>query len=551
MFQLKDKFIAGIYSSNSKIILLLFCIFCGVEFFIDPLGNFPLNDDWWYTKTLYTWCNESVLDATGWGYAAKLPQLFIAKLFVSIFGFSFTVLRFSTLTLSFLGLLFFYLLLENFIIKNRISAFLISLLLLFNPLYLSLSNSFMTDVPFISFLIIGLYFYFRYKHKQASGAFVISLLFLTAAVLSRQLGLAFVSGILLSEIIFSKKIKLSSVIFVVIPALCLFIFEYWMHSKNINSGYTYAFFRTEEWSDLNSFTAPLINFSKRWVYYISLSGLVLSPVLIPYLFNNFKNKKHLADKKLFVVSAILFIPVILSFKNFPIGNYLYDSGVGPETYVDTYILRINLNHASSCFIFNFIKLLSFLGSFGLILIVGNSVKVLWLSRKENTALNHKLLVIYISLLFYYFFLSQAWAIFDRYILVFSIFIIPVIFLSNPKLHLQSRMFKVLLTLLVIFSTFAAKDYLNNNRTKWTVIEYLQKCKTDNKNINAGYEHAGYYFSNSKDWYAKWQNKFSDEYLVTQGPLKDYKIINWISYQRYIPYKRDTIFILRHSKKIPL
>ena len=68
-------------------------------------------------------------------------------LFVHLFGFSHTVLRVSTLVLAAVGLLGAYLLLRELLDQRR--ALFGALSLALYPLYVHLSFSFMTDVPFL------------------------------------------------------------------------------------------------------------------------------------------------------------------------------------------------------------------------------------------------------------------------------------------------------------------------------------------------------------------------------------------------------------------
>jgi 4-amino-4-deoxy-L-arabinose transferase-like glycosyltransferase len=78
-----------------------------------------------------------------------LTQVLWGGLFSLPFGFSFTALRFSTLFLSLAAILWLL-----FLVRSRedplFPAILAPLVLLFNPVYLDLSHTFMTDVPFVA-----------------------------------------------------------------------------------------------------------------------------------------------------------------------------------------------------------------------------------------------------------------------------------------------------------------------------------------------------------------------------------------------------------------
>ncbi len=79
-----------------------------------------------------------------------LTHVLWGSLFCIPFGFSFTALRFSTLTLGLIGILGTYFLLRE-VKSDRYIAFMGAMLLASNPIYVALSNTFMTDVPFTAF----------------------------------------------------------------------------------------------------------------------------------------------------------------------------------------------------------------------------------------------------------------------------------------------------------------------------------------------------------------------------------------------------------------
>ncbi len=546
MLQTISKFFTFIFNSNLRVVFLLLSVFLITEIIINPIGNFPLNDDWWYAKTLLN--NSNLFEAKNWGYTSMIAQLIYGKLFISLFGSSYTTLRLSTLLLSFFGLVFFYLLLEKLIIKQKTNAFIITLLIFYNPLFLSLSNSFMTDIPFLSFSIIGLYFYFKHSSDKKLFHLLVSALFLILAVLTRQLALSFIIGVFISTIFIQRKFTVASIFLFLTPLFSLFAFEYFLRSKIGPSFYSSAFFRDENWGNVNTFLPICANFSKRWIHYISFTGFVLCPILIPYLYHYFRNKIYTDNKTNLIISSLLFLPVVWSLQKFPIGNYLYNTGVGPETLFDTYIAHTNLNHSSSPLIFNCIKFVSFLGSFGLLLILVNSLRKLWLSIKKPAEINKLDLTIYVSMFFYYSFLSIQGAIFDRYIMVFSIMIIPILIRETNFIQpLSSNLFLAFSVLLIVFSILTTKDYLNTNRTRWAAVDLLKnKYNISDKNINAGYEHEGHCFPDSTFTFDKWRNIPESEYLISYGPVKNYYTYKWLTYRRYIPFKRDTVFILKRA-----
>ena len=98
------------------------------------------------------------------------------------------LLRISTLTLGLVGVITLYALVRELGGERRV-ALLGALVLAVNPLYFCLANSFMTDVPFISLVMIALYFLLRGFRRHSSIDLSFGLFISFAAILVRQFGL--------------------------------------------------------------------------------------------------------------------------------------------------------------------------------------------------------------------------------------------------------------------------------------------------------------------------------------------------------------------------
>jgi 4-amino-4-deoxy-L-arabinose transferase-like glycosyltransferase len=157
---------------------------------VSPLGEFPINDDWLYSLTVQSLVDQGRLQIPAWTAPSLVLQAYWGALFAQLFGFSFTVLRSSTLVLGAAGLIGFYLLLRELLDPGR--ALLGTLLLLFNPLFVTLSYSFMSDVPFLSLTLWSLFCYMRARrgpHPHAAWLAAGSTL-AGGAYLVRQVGVA-------------------------------------------------------------------------------------------------------------------------------------------------------------------------------------------------------------------------------------------------------------------------------------------------------------------------------------------------------------------------
>ncbi|MHB0995903.1 MAG: ArnT family glycosyltransferase [Elusimicrobiales bacterium] len=154
------------------------------------LYDFPLNDDWAYALAARTLAETGRLSLSDWGSATQLPHLLAGALSARVFGFSFAALRLATL-LSAAGALFFFIkLLDEFEVEpfEKAAA---ALALAFTPLFLTLSNSYMTDVHYLFWMLAAAYFWARRLDRpEDTAALWLGGACAAAAYLTRQVGLA-------------------------------------------------------------------------------------------------------------------------------------------------------------------------------------------------------------------------------------------------------------------------------------------------------------------------------------------------------------------------
>src|SRR4051794_27203161 len=138
----------GFSAADVTALLLITLIWAIMSVLTNPIGDFPLNDDWIYGGVV-----KSMLSGDGFRVPGAVRGPTIANLFTQaawgvLFtlpgGFSYTALRVSTLVLGALGLGFFFALLREIGIRRAV-AVAVTLTLAVNVLFVDLANSFMTD----------------------------------------------------------------------------------------------------------------------------------------------------------------------------------------------------------------------------------------------------------------------------------------------------------------------------------------------------------------------------------------------------------------------
>ena len=148
-------------------------------------------DDWIYAGSVQNTLNTGTFLMPDWSQANLVGLVYWGVLWAKLFGFSFSVLTYSVLFLAACGQIAFYGILRVLNVPQW-GALLGTLILGFNPIYLHLSYSFMTDVPFLSIELIACYFLLRgvtaASDKLAVAWLLVGSLFAGWAFMIRQFG---------------------------------------------------------------------------------------------------------------------------------------------------------------------------------------------------------------------------------------------------------------------------------------------------------------------------------------------------------------------------
>lgn len=533
---------------NKNCILLLFIFFL-VELFINPIGEFCLNDDWAYASSVKTLLKQGKFQVGSWPAMTLYAHVLWGFVFSKIFGFSFTILRVSILFLSFITLC----ITENFffrLTKNKTYSFTISILFLFNPLFLSLSNSFMTDISFFSFFLMSIYFFHQFYSLKKMKFLIIGFGVSLIAIFIRQLGIILPLSFLLVSFFMSiyskkwRKIMFISLLFSIFTFILLFLFEkHVFNTLNAQSSFQGLFY-SKKTIEI-SFLKTLEHFYVRLGLMLLYSGLFLFPILIPRshdIWLRFKSSTFISKTiTCFFLSLIIFV-----FHYFPCGNYIYDCGIGLETTIDLMDLKQNLSHTYFIELFIIIKIISVAGNVLLIMELFSFCKPLNYLKGFLTQ-NQFLLFCIITLFLYQILITISFSFFDRYSICFFTLCLLIITLRNFDNNRLSSLTILTLIFYSIFSVFCIKDYFNYNKIKTKLTNDLETVNHIlPENINGGFEYNMWQsYSTENDF--KWENNYKT-YVVSFSKIAGYSKIKQYSYQRYVPFKIDTIFVLNKNAK---
>ena len=186
-----------------------------LELVINPTGDFPLNDDWCYGLSVKWLVQEGRLSFTQ-QLVALVTQVIWGALFTIVTGFSFTVLRVSTIVIAGVGLAATYLTGRE-VGLSRMAALCLAGLFAVNPVFIDLSNTFMTDVPFLSLVMLSTLLLLRGMKDGRPVSLSAGWLIALAASLIRQLGVGLPVGMVIAAVI-KDGVNRRTLVRIVIPA---------------------------------------------------------------------------------------------------------------------------------------------------------------------------------------------------------------------------------------------------------------------------------------------------------------------------------------------
>jgi hypothetical protein len=189
-------------TSNFPFVLVLcasaLCWGILIAVFPPEAQNFPLNDDWSFSRSAFEFARTGRIDYLHWASMPQLGQWLWAYPFLQVLGESFFALRISTIVLSWLGLWAFYDLLRQEDWAPSRAAFAAGCLAS-NPLFFLLQGTFMTDVPALSMALVALALYARAIAGGQLRWLLAAAVVATLAAVTRQntVGVAIAAGVLL------------------------------------------------------------------------------------------------------------------------------------------------------------------------------------------------------------------------------------------------------------------------------------------------------------------------------------------------------------------
>jgi hypothetical protein len=439
-------------------------------------GEFPLSDDWAHAKPVQTLLDRGQMTRVEWTFIPLITHTLLGAAFAAVFGLSFEVLRLSSLLMGWVGLLGMYVLARQAGTSRSIAAF-IALLLALNPLYLNLSYTFMTDVPFTAMLIWSIVLWVHGLRSNSAPCLIGGAVLVVLATLSRQFGLAFAAGMGAAAILERPTRIARWAIGIGVPLLALSAYLVLpplvygdVRRGTIQSDFSMA-------SSFISRDSALFHVLRNGTRLLATVGLFLLPLTLLGL-------KTLPVRKRPMLAAIAIVAVppllLMAWKGWrlPAFNVIHERGIG----------SIELKGAPSAgpALTAFWWTITVAGIFSIALLA-YMVLTCCLRRRQYLR-RDPVLVCTIGCTVLYLLCTVPWR-FDRYlipVLPTSLLAIVLLFLKNVPLRLHRLPIAVLVVLGAI-SVLGTRDYLRLNQVRWDMLASLRHRGVTSDRIDGGFE----------------------------------------------------------------
>jgi 4-amino-4-deoxy-L-arabinose transferase-like glycosyltransferase len=529
--------------SDPICLMLLFFVWVAAALAVNPVGDFPLNDDWAYGSAVRALLEEGDIRLSDWTATNLIAQVLWGALFCLPFGFSFTALRASTLVLGLVGVVATYGLLR----EARAQAWLAllgALVLAFSPIYFSLSFTFMSDVPFTSIATASSWLLLRALRRDSRLEIAGGLFLAAAAILIRQVGLALPLAFAPAYIVrygFSVRRLLKAMLPITAGFVLQIGFEGWLRwSDRIPAAFgrqinTIQMLLHPVWPSLLGDAATIT-----W-YAVVYTGFFLFPFLVATQRSAPCRGSRISIALLGIATAATVVLFIYG-KLMPLHvNILRTGGLGCCDQDPSLAPRY------------FWVLVTFVGILGALLLVVELVKsALRLVSLQTDCGERYVLTFALAITFIAFApLPLIKGFYDRYLIVF----LPWLMLAMVARNLTNKDARPSRWAVIVgafafvsssvFTVAATHDYLSANRIRWAALnKLLIEYRVKPERINGGFEFSGLYLYDSPYGPPPGAapRPVSDDYVVSYFARANYAILETRNVPRWLPWGRGNIII---------
>lgn len=516
---------------------------------VNPLQNFPLNDDWVYALNVLNTIKSGHLSFSGLETAWGIPQVLMASLFnYSPDSFHISLRFFGIISVCLSVFLLYFLLIRLKGINSKLIPVLLTSFVLFPPFFIT-SLSFMTDNFFITLLLATLLCFESAFVKQKKSLLFLGCFFALIGILQRQLLILLIFPLCIFafvQLIMNKKLntlsskKISSNLFsyscflVSFVLLAFFIVINKWYLKNYNGPASYQQFSGASFKTRFKLVHTALFFF----------GLVALPYSLSFQLNYKKLFTRFSAVGIFLLFIISFVRMHFDMHTPFSGNVISIFGAFGENEI--------LIGNRDIILYPWLKWLILCAGFYVFLFLITEgydyvSQLNWKMKSQMQQLCSQLLVKmkdyefgYLSILFGFFYVAAIvyrGVMFDRYILpaIPSVLIAIVLFFSraihNHKIHLHTNhthanllyinnltAFKksmIALMLFFLFSVSITKDYFAWNIARWDLLNTFTQETNASRHISLDKIDGGYEWNG----FISQLKEKSQSYLLTWDDVK--------------------------------
>ncbi|MDQ6695264.1 MAG: glycosyltransferase family 39 protein, partial [Chloroflexota bacterium] len=203
----------------------IFAGFLGVLLLIPPPRIYPVTDDWIYSQSVSE-LTRLAYKPHDWTQPIAIGHLAWGAVWAALFGNTFTVLTLANMVMSLACLFTFYLLLRQLRVQSGPAFFGVALLG-FNPIYIYISYSFMTDVTFLFYLLAACLLYIRGLQGRGERWLWLGGVATALAYLTRQYGILAIIAALIYMCLLEKRTWRQAVSIAAIPLVAVAGYAFW------------------------------------------------------------------------------------------------------------------------------------------------------------------------------------------------------------------------------------------------------------------------------------------------------------------------------------
>jgi hypothetical protein len=461
---------------------------------LDVSGDFSINDDWGYSTPVRWLAQSGATELTFWQSMPLFTQIAAGAAWSAAFGFDQETLRYLTLSLAGVSVLSIYALARMAGVQLGL-AMIVALLPLASPIFMTLSLTFMTDVPGIAWLLMATCAFaasFRLTARSAQIAFAVGAVLCLTAVLLRQTNLGLPVALVMADLFYSKGriwpamrsfvVLGASVAVIALVHSLLTLYDAVPATYDDKTGAISAVL-----SDLASLNAGVIKQPiKSALHFAAYAGLFLLP-FVPVLWRHWPQSN---GRRLSLAIALSTAVLVLAAGslgalalNGMVGNVWSSNGAGPHL--------IEGQYGTGAVLPLVVTALSFA-------IILSALVVVWLRRKTNAdgvqsrpCRSVIVLVGFTGAICYAPHAVAYAALFDRYTLTPALFLAIALAALLPKIETSGTMLLsgAIAAGGILFSAVLVQDHFAWQRARYGLIDQLVATqRIDPDMIDGGFEH---------------------------------------------------------------